>query len=351
MSNAPQPKKLSAREAIDLLDGSTSLAELSPLTGISALVVDLDGARRLGRDAVARVRMRLRELPCPTIAIRRASTRYVIEGDFDVLVRSEDDLALVVGAVSACPLASSALVQVLRHGEKLSLHDALIAESLAYSVLQAGPEYAAWAAARSHDSGNISRESEPAVLVSRSGERLDIVLNRPRRHNAYSMEMRDGLTEALELASADPSLHEIVLSGLGPSFSAGGDLSEFGSRPDPATAHAVRSARNAGRLLSHCAERARAEVHGACIGAGAELAAFAAFVVAQPDTYFELPEVSMGLIPGAGGTASIPRRIGRQRMAFFALTGARIDAKTALEWGLVDSIRSDEEPLPSGTRA
>ena len=184
------------------------------------------------------------------------------------------------------------------------------------------------------------------MLVSRNGERLDIVLNRPERHNAYSMEMRDALTEALELAAADDSLHEIVLAGRGASFSAGGDLAEFGSRPDPATAHAVRSARNAARLLSHCAERVRAEVHGACIGAGAELAAFAAFVVAQPDTYFELPEVSMGLIPGAGGTASIARRIGRQRTAFIALTGARMDANTALEWGLVDSIRADEEHAP-----
>ena len=340
MSDAPQAKRLTARDALDLLEGSTSLADLSPLTGVSALVVDLDGARRVGRDTVARVRARLRELPCPTIAIRRATTRYVIEGDFDVLVRTEEDLTRVIDAVACRPLASSSLVQVLRHGEKLSLHDALIAESLAFSVLQAGPEFAAWAQGRTSPTSAAAAASEPAVLVSRSGERLDIVLNRPARHNAYSIEMRDALTEALELASADSSLHEIVLSGRGPSFSAGGDLSEFGSRPDPATAHAVRSARNAARLLSHCAERVRAEVHGACIGAGAELAAFAAFVIAHPDAYFELPEVSMGLMPGAGGTASIPRRIGRQRTAFLALTGARIDAKTALEWGLVDSIRS-----------
>ena len=113
---------------------------------------------------------------------------------------------------------------------------------------------------------------------------------------------------------------------------------EFGSHPDPVTAHAVRSARNAGRLLSHCRNHVRAEVHGACVGAGAELSAFAAFVVAKPDAFFQLPELSMGLVPGAGGTVSIPRRVGRQRAAYMALTGVRVDARTALDWGLVDSV-------------
>jgi enoyl-CoA hydratase/carnithine racemase len=277
--------------------------------------------------------------------MRRATTRYVLEGEFDVLVRSEEDLERVVGAVSARPLAAAAMAQLLRHSEKLELHDALIAESLTYSVLQAGPEFHAWEANHGAFPAGAPPRAEPAVVVTRSGDRLDVILNRPERHNAYSVEMRDALTEALELAAADASLHEIVLSGRGASFSAGGDLSEFGSRPDPATAHAVRSARNAARLLSHCSERVRAEVHGACIGAGVELAAFAAFVIARPDAYFELPEVGMGLIPGAGGTASIPRRIGRQRTAFMALTGARIDAKTALEWGLVDSIRENGDEV------
>jgi enoyl-CoA hydratase/carnithine racemase len=78
--------------------------------------------------------------------------------------------------------------------------------------------------------------------------------------------------------------------------------------------------------------------HGACVGAGVELAAFAGHVKATPDAFFQLPEVSMGLIPGAGGTVSITRRIGRQRTAWMALTGGRVDAATALEWGLIDDI-------------
>jgi enoyl-CoA hydratase/carnithine racemase len=61
-------------------------------------------------------------------------------------------------------------------------------------------------------------------------------------------------------------------------------------------------------------------------------------VSAAPDAFFELPELAMGLVPGAGGTASLPRRIGRQRTAWLALSGERIDARTALRWGLVDAI-------------
>ena len=72
------------------------------------------------------------------------------------------------------------------------------------------------------------------------------------------------------------------------------------------------------------------------MGAGIELPAFARRVVAAEDAFFQLPELSLGLIPGAGGTVSIPRRIGRQRTARLALSGERLDAATALEWGLVD---------------
>jgi enoyl-CoA hydratase/carnithine racemase len=151
--------------------------------------------------------------------------------------------------------------------------------------------------------------------------------------------MRDALSEGLALAVADDSIEEVVLAAAGPSFCSGGDLDEFGSFPDPATAHAVRSARSPARLLALCAARARAEVHGACVGAGCELPAFCRRVSAREDSFFQLPEVGMGLVPGAGGTASLPARIGRQRTAWLALTGRRIDAATALAWGLVDAIQ------------
>ena len=74
-----------------------------------------------------------------------------------------------------------------------------------------------------------------------------------------------------------------------------------------------------------------ARLHGACIGAGIEMTAFAKRVVARDDAFFALPEVGFGLVPGAGGTVSIPRRIGTHRTALLGLSGQRIDAALALD--------------------
>lgn len=230
-----------------------------------------------------------------------------------------------------------ALVQLLRHNEGLSIHEGLIAESLVYSTLQSGPESRSWLAERGA-ARTRKANPEPAVLLQREGPRLDLVLNRSHTRNAFSAEMRDALVEGIQIALYDPCIKQVVLSGLGPSFCSGGDLDEFGSLPDPASAHAIRSTRNAGRLLAACAERLQARIHGACVGAGIELPAFAHRVDAAADSFFQLPEVGMGLVPGAGGTVSIPRRIGRQRTAWLALSTARLDVATALRWGLVDAI-------------
>ena len=109
----------------------------------------------------------------------------------------------------------------------------------------------------------------------------------------------------------------------------------------------MRTTRNAGIHLAGLADRVVAHVHGPCVGAGVELPAFAGRVVARSDTTFLLPEVAMGLVPGAGGTASIPRRVGRHRTAYLALSGRPIDATTALEWGLVDALDDDAFPGPA----
>jgi enoyl-CoA hydratase/carnithine racemase len=164
------------------------------------------------------------------------------------------------------------------------------------------------------------------------------MLARPERRNALSLEMRDALVEALELVARDTRIETAVIGGEGPDFCAGGDLAEFGTAPDPATAHTVRSTRLPAAALVACRDRVEFRLHGACIGAGAELAAFGRRVVATADTWFRLPELGFGLIPGAGGCVSLVRRIGRQRAAWLAISGRRIDASTALEWGLVDSV-------------
>ncbi len=130
----------------------------------------------------------------------------------------------------------------------------------------------------------------------------------------------------------------VVLRGNGPSFCSGGDLDEFGIRPDPATAHITRLACSPARLVHHLGQRIEAHIHGSTLGGGIEIAAFASHVVAHPDTVVALPEIGLGLIPGAGGTVSLTRRMGRQRAAALGLTGRTIDAATAQDWGLVDEI-------------
>lgn len=258
---------------------------------------------------------------------------------FDLVVRSEAELAPILDTARRNPLSSMALVQLLRQGASLDVHQGLIAESLVYSTLQSGPEFGRWLSGRPARPPRKANP-EPAVVVSRRAQRLRLTLNRPERHNAFSAEMRDALVEGLRIAVCDPSIVEVVIDGAGPSFCSGGDLDEFGTLPDPATAHAIRSTRNAGRLLAACSDRLRFDLHGACVGAGIELPAFARRVVAAEDAVFQLPEVAMGLVPGAGGTVSLPRRIGRQRTAELALSGRRVDAATALRWGLVDELRA-----------
>ena len=92
-----------------------------------------------------------------------------------------------------------------------------------------------------------------------------------------------------------------------------------------------------GGCTGSCA-RTRAHLHGAAIGAGIELAAFAGTVLAAPDTRIRLPEVAMGLVPGAGGTVSLTRRIGRPRTCYLGVTGRELDAADALAWGIVDRL-------------
>ncbi len=337
---------ISLGEAIEELQSPYALETFSLLTGEPILVVDLSGTTGAPSiEALARVRETLAQLPCPSVALRTdasAAGADWLADRFDVVVTGEEEIALVLEVCQRTPLAAMSLVQLLRHSEQLSIHQGLIAESLVYSTLQAGPEFAAWREEHRKLNKRVSNP-EPAVLIQRSGPRIELTLNRPERHNAYSAEMRDGLVEGLQLARSDPSIETVILSGAGPSFCAGGDLEEFGTLPDPATAHAVRSTRNAARQLAAISERVEAQLHGACIGAGIELPAFAGHVTATEDAFFQLPEILMGLIPGAGGTVSIPRRIGRQRTALLALTGARLSPEQALQWGLIDRIGRREE--------
>jgi hypothetical protein len=255
-------------------------------------------------------------------------------------VTVEDPAAVArdLAAVAArFPQASLVLGQVLRASEGLPVGAALDVESFAYSMLLGGTEFRRWLDGRG-DRARPTLAAEP-VLARRDGDRLLVTLNRPERRNAYGRQLRDALTEALRVAALDRSVSRVVLDGAGPSFCSGGDLAEFGTAPDVVTAHFVRTLAGAAGLVSELRERIEVQVHGSCVGAGVELPAFAGTVTAAAGTTFRLPEVGMGLIPGAGGTVSIPRRIGRWRTFYLALAGQPLDLDTALAWGLVDSVR------------
>ncbi len=252
--------------------------------------------------------------------------------------------ATLVDRIRGRPQAATTLAQILRAGAGIEVVGALVVESLAYSTLQAGPEFGAWLAGRQRESAPAPPD-EPPVLVERpDATTLAVTLNRPAKRNAYNAAMRDGLADALAVAASDETIARVVVRARGPSFCAGGDLDEFGTTPDPATAHAIRTGRSVGARLAACSPRVVAYLHGHCVGAGVELPAFAGRVVADPAARFALPEVGMGLVPGAGGTASIPRRIGRQRTAWLALSGAPLPAAAARRWGLVDAL---EEVRPA----
>ncbi|HWD54847.1 MAG TPA: enoyl-CoA hydratase/isomerase family protein [Acidimicrobiales bacterium] len=284
------------------------------------------------------------------MADRRASLPFVVvgvtRGNVDPgwlalcdVALSEDDPALdrVEGNLAAHPLAAVALALLLRGVGHRGPADGLVAESATYSLLQSGPEFAAWRAAhpprRGHDEG-------PRVRTERREATLVVTLTRPARLNALDAQMRDELVDAFALAAADRDITGVEWRGEGRAFCAGGDLDEFGTRPDPASAHQVRLQRSVARVLAQLDKPSVTVLHGPCMGSGIELAAFTTTVVAAPDTQIALPEIGLGLVPGAGGTVSLPRRIGRLRTAWLAFSAETIDATTAREWGLVDRLEA-----------
>jgi hypothetical protein len=316
-------EELLARAALDDEDLATSERPL--------IVVDLTAGWSATEDELAA----LAALPAVLVGLGGDAGLVSPAADaLDVVINDPSALSAIEQTVTTAPLAAVALALLLRGRDGRTSEQALVAESATYSALQGGPELAAWRASRPV---RVRAPETDVVRCDRDGSVLTITLDRPERHNAYSREMRDGLVAALRLALADPTL-QVVLTGAGPSFSSGGDLDEFGTFPDPATAHRIRLTRSAAKLMARLGDRVEAHVHGACLGAGVELAAFAGRVVARPDARFGLPEVPLGLIPGAGGTASLPPRIGRQRTVLLALTAQPIDAETALRWGLVDEV-------------
>ena len=166
-----------------------------------------------------------------------------------------------------------------------------------------------------------------------------VALDRPEVLNAYNVAMRDDLHAALGAADEDPEVRALVLCGRGPAFSTGGDVREFGTAPSPFVARAVRWRRDVwGRLLELRAATIAA-VHGYAVGGGMEMALLCDLCVAADDARFALPETGLGMIPGVGGTQTLPRKAaGAARALDLVLTGRWLDARAALAAGLVQRV-------------
>jgi enoyl-CoA hydratase len=270
---------------------------------------------------------------CPLIAL--GPRDHPLAALCDTVIEPPVSAETVARAVLANPTAAAVTVQLLRLLPSLEIDDALTAESLAYGLLQGSAAHREWI---ERLRVAVADSGEPKVQTERDGDRLTITLRHPASGNAIDRTMRDALYEAFALAALDPEIRNIALRGQGRAFSLGAELAEFGTTADPAAAHAIRGATLPARMIARCADRLNVHVQGGCVGAGLEMAAWAKQFSAAPDAWFQLPELAMGVLPGAGGCVSLSRRIGRQRTALLILSGKRIGARTALEWGLADDI-------------
>jgi enoyl-CoA hydratase/carnithine racemase len=176
-----------------------------------------------------------------------------------------------------------------------------------------------------------------AEIVETSVDEFHVALlqlNRPQARNALSPEMKERLIADLERLDADPEVRCMVIAGSDQTFAAGADIRalaerDIGAPADPeAAAFWTRLAAVEMPLI--------AAVSGYALGGGCELALACDMIVADKDARFGLPEVTLGIIPGGGGTQRLARVVGRQRAMEYVLTGRRFDAETAADWGLVN---------------
>lgn len=323
----------------DLISGFFDLERYSPLTGEAWVVLDCSEGTALGAmpDGVV-------------IGVDRMGTVPKVKADrYDVLLSAADNAPApwvscsdpdkaarsLSRAIAATPIAATVLVEVLRLQGNLPFRAGLTLESLAYSTLLRSGEFEQ--RLKQADGEQANPISNP-ITVERAGSLVSLRLNDPANRNAISAPMRDALHEALVNVLEDPSQPDVAITGAGKCFSVGGHLPEFGTAQDAARAHRIRCQRSPVLLLDMLGKRAAVAFHGACIGSGVEIFAAAGRRSARGDAWFQLPELSMGLIPGAGGTITVSRAIGRQRAAWLMLSGKRIDARQAKDWGLIEDI-------------
>jgi len=175
-----------------------------------------------------------------------------------------------------------------------------------------------------------------------------ITLNRPQALNAVNIKMRDELYEVLPAIDDDPDVMAAILKGAGDrGFSAGADITEFGTVPSQAIGRQVRWERDLWGLFLSISKPLIAAIHGFALGAGVEMSMCCDIRIASEDARFGLPEVGIGIVPTAGGSQTMPRLVPLGKAIAPILTGEIIDAAEALRIGLVHRVVARADLIPS----
>jgi enoyl-CoA hydratase/carnithine racemase len=181
-----------------------------------------------------------------------------------------------------------------------------------------------------------------AILVEREGTTARITLNRPERRNALSLELMEEVLSALTSLGSERDVRAIVIEGAGPVFSSGHDLSEMIGRDVGFYQRLFDVCTEMMEAIHRVPQPVIAKVHGVATAAGCQLVASCDLAVAASDARFATPGVKIGLFCS---TPMVPlsRAIGRKRALEMLLTGAMIDAQTARDWGLVNTVVPAED--------
>jgi enoyl-CoA hydratase/carnithine racemase len=178
-----------------------------------------------------------------------------------------------------------------------------------------------------------------SVLYQVDDQIAVLTLNRPRAHNALNARLRQDFRRALERAEADADVRVIVIRGAGDrAFSAGADITEFLPPESLVVERQQRAQPKWTDMLEASAKPTVAAIHGYCLGGGLEVALACDIRIATDAATFALPEVHLGIVPGAGGTQRLPQIVGLGHALRLILTGERIDAQHALRIGLISRV-------------
>ena len=181
--------------------------------------------------------------------------------------------------------------------------------------------------------------ADATVLYEKREGVARVTLNRPDVLNAVNMRMRDELWEVAGAIRDDPDVRVVIFKGAGDrAFSAGADITEFGTAPSYVESRRARHQRDLWGLILSLEVPLIAAIHGYALGAGIELAMCCDLRIASEDASLGLPEVGLGYIPSAGGTQTLPRHVPPGIAMQMVLTGDPIDAATALRCGLVQRV-------------